>query len=300
MFGSFPIARVFGITVRVHWMWLALLIGIAMFWPNEPFATLLNTLVLFAVVFLHELGHSLMAKYFKIQVVDITLWPLGGMARMTAIPEKPHVELLVALAGPAVNFALAALALAVMIARGALADGELFQKLTLSMTGVVAWFFAMNLVMGVFNLIPAFPMDGGRVLRAFLAVFSDWLTATRRAVAVGKVFAVLMIVGGIVFPLGYALPLVGLFIWWQGSMELLAVRVRHGDIPGMARGGPRPTTFSVEKPVAKPDERPDDPSGARRPTDPPIGPARGPWSKEDIEKLENFRGRLRGPNEPNE
>ncbi len=300
MFGSFPIARVFGITVRVHWMWLALLIGIAMFWQNEPFPTLILTLVLFAIVFLHELGHSLMAKYFKIQVIDITLWPLGGMARMTAIPEKPHVEMLVAIAGPAVNFALAALALPVAIKAGALTHLEDYEKLTLSLASVAGWFFLMNLGMGLFNLVPAFPMDGGRVLRASLGLFSDWLTATRRAVAVGKVFAVLMIVGGIVFPLGYSMPLIGLFIWWQGSMELLAVRVRHGDIPGMARGGPRPTTFSVEKPAAKPDERPDDPSGARRPIDPPIGPARGPWSKEDIEKLENFRGRLRGPNEPSE
>ena len=300
MFGSLAIARVFGITVRVHWMWLALLIFIALFWPHDPFATLINTLVLFGIVFLHELGHSLMARWFKIRVIDITLWPLGGMARMSEIPENSRIEALIALAGPAVNFALAAASVPVLIASGAMAYSEVAPRLTMSIADLALNFLWMNAAMGVFNLLPAFPMDGGRVLRALLGVFSDWVTATKRAVTVGKALAFLMVVAGFFVPGAQMLPLIGLFIWWQGSAELLGVRMRHGDLPGFAPRGPRPASFSTDAPAAPREPHPDDPSGARRPVDNPLERGRGPLSEDDIAKLESFRGRLRGPNDPAE
>ena len=119
MLGSIKIGKVLGITVRVHWLFLPVAAA-AWVWssragdPRSPFGTgvlqlALWVAVLFGVVFLHELGHSLVARHFGIRVLDITLWPLGGMARMSEIPEDAKVESLIAIAGPLVNFALAAL-----------------------------------------------------------------------------------------------------------------------------------------------------------------------------------------------
>ncbi len=208
MNGSIKIGSILGITLRLHVLLLVLLV-ILIRWGESP----LVFAVLFGCVLLHELGHSLVALAFGIRVVDITLWPLGGMARMSQIPESTRIEALIAIAGPAVNFVLALL--------GLLASGsfdypprDLFQ-----------WFSLVNLSMGVFNLLPAFPMDGGRILRALLGWRGDWLGATEHAVWIGRWFALALFLLGFTGLL--ALPLVGLFIWWSGNQELAAVRARH-------------------------------------------------------------------------
>jgi Zn-dependent protease len=229
---SIPFGSVMGIRVRVHVLLLVLLLVVVLLTGNERGAWIaLATIAgLFGIVLLHELGHCLVAQRHGIRVVDITLWPLGGMARMSAIPESPGIEARVAIAGPAVNFALFALALPV-----ALLDGRML-ALPAALSELLRWFLAANLVMGLFNLLPAFPMDGGRILRAYLARRGDWLLATERAVRVSRWMAfVLLALGLIGLPgsLGpnLSLVLVAVFIWWSGLQELMLVRARHQPHP---------------------------------------------------------------------
>jgi Zn-dependent protease len=217
--GSIKIGSILGITLRLHWLLLVMLAA-PLFWGGNP----LVFLVLFGCVLLHELGHSLAALAFGIRVVDITLWPLGGMARMSQIPESTRIEGLIAVAGPAVNFLLAA--------AGLLAGGSW-----------AAAFVEVNLWMGCFNLLPAFPMDGGRLLRALLGRKGDWLGATESAVRIGRWFALLLVVAGATGLPGtwlgpnLALPLVGLFVWISGTQELAAVRERKSQAQVRERTG---------------------------------------------------------------
>ena len=229
MNGSFKIGNAFGIPVRIHVTFLLLVYLLFVLSDNGLQALGLMGLV-FGCVLLHELGHSLVARGFGLRVADITLWPLGGMARMSEIPENSRIEGLIAIAGPAVNFALAGLAL-VAILTGAAFGLELAASLER-----LLWFFLLvNVTQGAFNLVPAFPMDGGRLLRAFLGRRRDWLSATESAVRVGRTVALVLFVSSIAFAFQYRsvcmLPLVALFIWFEGTRELWSVRLRHGVSP---------------------------------------------------------------------
>jgi Zn-dependent protease len=211
---SFSIGRVFDIEIRVHYLF-PLILAFLVVSSESPLMALLLVLMLFGVVFLHEMGHSLAAQAFGIQVLDITFWPLGGMARMAELPEKPRVEGLVAIAGPAVNGVLftAGIALHMLLGQVPRADS------------LLGYFVLINLMMGLFNLIPAFPMDGGRILRAWLARKRDWVKATEIAVKVGRVFALGMIIAG-PFLSNYILLFIGVWVWWMGSRELWYVNMR--------------------------------------------------------------------------
>jgi len=188
---SFSIGTVLGSELRVHATFLLLLawIGTAALASGGPTAALVNmafVLALFACVVAHEFGHALMARRFGVRTPDITLLPIGGMARLERIPEVPAQEIAVALAGPAVNVVIwAGLTLLFgagdsLSALGAIDDtGE----------GFIARLAAVNLFLAIFNLIPAFPMDGGRVLRAALATRLDRVRATRIAATAGQVIA---------------------------------------------------------------------------------------------------------------
>ena len=158
MNGSIQIGSILGITVRLHVL-LLLMFAVLVFWLEQPPLVLA---ILFGCVLLHELGHSLVALAFGLRVIDITLWPLGGMARMSRIPESTRIEGLIAIAGPAVNFVLALAGFGAFVLWPGLQQSEL-----------LAWFIGVNLLMGLFNLLPAFPMDGGRLLRAFLGWRGD-------------------------------------------------------------------------------------------------------------------------------
>jgi Zn-dependent protease len=213
---SFPIGRVFNIEIRVHYLFpliLAFLVATA----ESPLMALFLVLMLFGVVFLHELGHSLAAQAFGIQVLDITFWPLGGMARMADLPENPRIEGLVAIAGPAVNGVLFTAGLMVHVLLG----------LPLLGNSIPGYFVVINLMMGLFNLIPAFPMDGGRILRAWLARKRDWLDATEIAVQIGRAFALGMIIFGYWLTGGWVMPFIGAWVWWMGARELWHVRMKH-------------------------------------------------------------------------
>lgn len=307
MFGSFKIGSVVGITVRVHWLFLALVAAV-IWMPAGGGSSLENLailLMIFGVVFLHELGHCLVARHFGIRVYDITFWPLGGMARMSEIPERPRTEMLIASAGPAVNFLLAALALPFALWSFATIgwSDEPSRALLLAAHGLKL-FIAVNLLLGVFNLVPAFPMDGGRVLRAFLGRSGDWVAATEKAVRVGRVLAFAMIAAGVIWSQHFLLlPLVGIFVWFTGARELWAVRARHGRLPfgpmaGQPIGG---ATTAWSAPPPPPTRRAPvlDPSGARRPEPGPSEAVEVPsalrrgLTDADIERIERFRGPLR-------
>src|SRR5262249_9785956 len=162
-------------------------------------------------VVMHEYGHALTARLFGIRTRDIVLFPLGGMARMERMSEKPFEEILITIAGPAVNVVLAILLGILVFSSGGMQMLGGTSKLPEFTDGrsVLEYLFLWNQAMVFFNLIPAFPMDGGRLLRAFLALFVDRISATRVAVYVAFAVAILFILAGpIVNPM---LILAGLF-----------------------------------------------------------------------------------------
>jgi len=300
--GSIKIGTVFGIPIRIHWSFFVLLLAVVMVdgWYWIP--------VLFGSVFLHELGHSLVAKRFGIRVLDITFWPLGGMARMSHIPESPRIEGLVAIAGPLVNFVITGLAVGGIMFGYLIFPGfSAFEGPGLAVLSA-AW---INLLLGAFNLLPAFPMDGGRLLRSWLARRRDWVSATEGAVKIGRLVALGMVVGPLVlsfvFPvigrMFWAMPFIAIYIYFVGSQELMAVRLRHGQNPfgrfGIfaGRGPVRPQAAEPEWSVRPP---PDSPSATSTP-----GEAQRPSSWEGsrpgqgfdearVRELEQYRGRIRG------
>jgi stage IV sporulation protein FB len=188
---SFPIGRIFGSEIRIHMTFFLLLlwIGVAHYQQGGAAAAVdgvLFIIALFACVVAHEFGHALTARRYGIKTPDITLLPIGGVARLERMPEKPRQEILVALAGPAVNVVIA---FVLILFLGARADMQALESLQNPTLSFVARLASVNLFIVVFNLIPAFPMDGGRVLRAALATRMDRTKATRIAANVGQAFA---------------------------------------------------------------------------------------------------------------
>ncbi len=217
---SINLFRIRGIQLAVHASFFLLLAYAA--WEGWRFggttgaAWRVSLVVLFfACVVLHELGHSFTAMRFGVKVPRILLLPIGGMAEFDRIPRKPSTELLITAAGPAVNFAIAGLLLGPV---WPLLRGEAAPESTFAQALVEDLFFA-NVVMGVFNLLPVFPMDGGRILRALLAKRMDYLSATRWAVIVGKVLAVILGLAAIFWLKHYLLGALFLFIFYAGDME---------------------------------------------------------------------------------
>lgn len=224
---SFRLGRMLGVDVYVHFTFLLLLgfIGVAHGLAGRSVDAALTGVLFFAGIFLcvllHEFGHALAARRYGIKTKDITLLPIGGLARLERIPEKPGQELVVALAGPAVNVVIAA-GLAVGLWLGSywqslsyltLTGGNLFERLLLA-----------NVFLVGFNLIPAFPMDGGRVLRSLLAMRLGAVRATNLAAAIGKGIAVVFgFVGLFSNPM---LLLIALFVWIGASQEAAAVQMK--------------------------------------------------------------------------
>jgi Zn-dependent protease len=190
---SFPVARIAGIDVRIHATFLLLLVWFGFVYFAEGgyaamFTGLTFIILLFVCVLLHEFGHALAARAYGINTPDITLLPIGGIARLERMPDKPWQELVVALAGPAVNVVIA-FGLYLVIGRF-FGLGDL-EELAEGRGNLLTQLLSINVILVVFNLLPAFPMDGGRVLRALLAMRLSHGRATRIAAAVGQVVAVL-------------------------------------------------------------------------------------------------------------
>lgn len=224
---SYRIGRLAGIDVYVHVTFLVLLawIGLSRLLGGHGLASAALAVALmgtvFGIVVLHELGHALAARSFGIPTRDITLLPIGGVARLQRMPERPSQELVVAAAGPAVNLVLGALAwLALWLAEGLPATLP-----SVVLAEFLEWMLVANVALLAFNLLPAFPMDGGRILRALLAFRKPFLQATEIAVRVGRVFAVLLGVAGLFY--NPMLVLIAFFVWFGGGSELAMVRARE-------------------------------------------------------------------------
>jgi Zn-dependent protease len=184
---SWKLGRFAGIDVFVHSTFLLLLFYFGARSGDHLAARLIELFAVFGCVLLHEFGHALMARRFGIETEDITLYPIGGVARLRRLPRAPGAELLIALAGPAVNFAIVA---AVMLL-GFLGLGEILLDAGFGFVlPFLVQLVVINLFLGLFNLIPAFPMDGGRVLRAMLSGWLGRARATSIAAGVGRVLAV--------------------------------------------------------------------------------------------------------------
>ncbi len=222
------LGKITGIPIHLHWSFLALMgfFGVQALGQGgvAQLASIgFGEVALFGSVLLHELGHAWAARRFGIGTRDISLYPFGGVASLERMPREPRQELIVAFAGPLVNLALFALFAAAWAATG---------------MWVFAGMAAINAMMGVFNLIPAFPMDGGRVLRAGLAMRMGWEPASRIAIQVGTFFAWTFVFGGM---------LTG---WWSlalvGGFLLFALPIERSQLHSLSpEDDPRPTRHVV-------------------------------------------------------
>lgn len=226
---SLKLFRIRGIQLAVHSSFFLLLAYLAYEgWNDDGWTGLwwsvATLLAFFTCVVLHELGHSFTAQHYGVGVSRILLMPIGGMAQFDQIPRRPRHELLITLAGPAVNFAIAAGLWVFLSFPEDWMDG----METYSVSGFFHLLFFWNLLMGCFNLLPAFPMDGGRILRATLASRMNYLRATWWAASIGKVVCVLGIGVGL-WREHYMWVLLFGFIFGAGEMELRAVRRREQE-----------------------------------------------------------------------
>lgn len=223
MGGSFRIAKIADIEVRVHITFFLILLFYGwIFWmdggPVGAVRGVAFVLVLFLCVLLHEFGHAFAARAFGIRTPDITLLPIGGVARLERMPRSPIQELVIAVAGPAVNVAIAIALLPLAASDFGPRDFEDFDTAQGTFAGKL---LAVNVMLVLFNLIPAFPMDGGRILRSLLALAIPHTTATHVAARVGQGIAVLFAIGGIFG--NPMLLIIGLFVFLGAQQELQAV-----------------------------------------------------------------------------
>jgi Zn-dependent protease/CBS domain-containing protein len=225
---SWKIARFWGIDVYVHATFLLIIAWVAYsYWVqfqsiNAVVGGILFILALFACVVLHEYGHALMARRYGVKTRDITLYPIGGVARLERIPEKPIEELWVAIAGPAVNVVIAVLLGGYLLASGGFSLSNLF---SISDGSFLSRLLAVNVALVAFNLIPAFPMDGGRVLRALLGLRMDHVRATQIAATVGQALAFAFgLIGLFANPM---LLFIAFFVWIGAEQEASMTRIKH-------------------------------------------------------------------------
>lgn len=223
---SLNLGTIAGTTVRVHFTFLLLLVWIWLMhyriggapaaWEGVAFI-----IAVFACVVLHEFGHIAAARYFGISTPDITLLPIGGVARLERMPEEPGQEFVIAVAGPLVNVAIAALIFALL---GGSAGVEQMAGIEDPRTNFLARLAGVNVFLVLFNMIPAFPMDGGRILRAALAARLSWSRATQIAATIGQGMAFVFGFLGLFYnPL---LIFIGIFVYLAAAAEAQNAQIR--------------------------------------------------------------------------
>ena len=229
---SLNIGSIAGTAIRIHFTFLLFLVWIfvanwASGGPPAAWQGLIFILLLFACVLAHEFGHIFTARAFGVPTPDVTLLPIGGVARLARIPEEPRQEFLIAIAGPLVNVAIAV----VLLLLGAHLNARDLVAMESSRISLIDRLAAVNLFLAVFNMIPAFPMDGGRVLRALLAIKLGHVRATEIAATIGQLVA---------FGLGFLglfgnplLIFIAIFVYLAASSEahLVAIRAMSRDVP---------------------------------------------------------------------
>jgi Zn-dependent protease/CBS domain-containing protein len=230
---SWRVGSIAGIALYLHATFLLLLAWVAVseYQSSGSALSALNgvlfVMAVFATVVLHELGHALAARRYGIHTRDITLLPIGGVARLERMPREPRQELVVALAGPAVNVIIAALLFGWLTVTGGIPTFVESASLSAGFLerSFLARLLAVNVWLVLFNLIPAFPMDGGRVLRAVLAMKSgDYAQATERAARVGRFFALVFGIVGMFVVGNPFLVIVALFVWLGAAGEAAAAQ----------------------------------------------------------------------------
>ncbi len=222
--GALPLFRFKGIQVRLHWSFIALPLYVAFSALSEGqgWSMVWIQMGLIAIVFgcvvLHEFGHALTARRFGVRTRDITLLPIGGVASLERMPEDPRQEFWITVAGPAVNLAIAIISFVVVAALGLLALlSDVLQGAAL-WTNALVFLVVINLWLFTFNLIPAFPMDGGRILRSLLAMRMPRAKATRIASVIGRFIAFLFVGYGLYSGQPF-LALIGAFIYLAAGAE---------------------------------------------------------------------------------
>lgn len=224
---AWPIGRVFGIPIRLHISFFLIVAWMAWQgwdeggWRASVWAAAL-ILALFACVVLHELGHSLVAMAFGAKVRSVTLYPIGGVAGLDRVPRRPSRELLMALAGPAVN---AVIALSLTLLRGSFPSWSEEATFPSSLGQLRDALIHANVVLGVFNLLPAFPMDGGRVLRSVVALFFPYSRATSLAAAIGQALAVGLLLLGVALGNPF-LAVIAVFVFLGAGREEALVKIQ--------------------------------------------------------------------------
>ena len=222
---SLPIFRVAGIQLRIHVTFVLLIAWLAFGYyaqGGSPAAAegVIFVLLLFLCVVLHEFGHALAAKAFGINTPDITLLPIGGVARLERMPEEPKQELLIAVAGPAVNVVIA---LGLFVAGGSFIN-PFVNPAASEGVGLISQLLIINVLLVAFNLLPAFPMDGGRVLRALLATRMSYARATQIAATVGQGFAFIFGFIGLIW--NPFLIFIALFVYIGASQEAALAQMK--------------------------------------------------------------------------
>ena len=236
---AFRVGRLLDIDVHIHPTFLLIIVWAILEWgigpgggPAALALGLLFVLLIVASVIIHEFGHVMMARQYGVKVLDVTLWPFGGVARIEQIPAAPRGEFMISLAGPAMNLAifmalLPPLALIALIggSDSLLVGAQLFEHITL--TGLVTYVAVTNLMIMAFNMIPAFPVDGGRVLRAALTGVVGRERATSIAVVLGTVLAVAAVAWGL-WDRSLILIAVGIFVAVAAQAEARAAHAESG------------------------------------------------------------------------
>jgi Zn-dependent protease/predicted transcriptional regulator len=248
---SFKIASVWGIPIELHLTFILLMVAVAILsYPTFYLFELI--LFLFVFVVLHEMAHTFVARHYRIRVRKIVLYPIGGVSEIEEVPENPSIEWRLAISGPAISLLIGVVLYAL----------SLFIKVAVTPTPIGASFSTagslildlavLNLLLGGFNLIPAFPMDGGRVFRAFLAERMKFTDATKYAAYIGRLFGIGMVVFGIIFP-DILLILVGVFVYIGASEEAeqtlvstTLARVRVSDVTCSEVATVKPETTLTE------------------------------------------------------
>jgi stage IV sporulation protein FB len=247
---SLGIGSIAGTAVRIHITFLLFLVwifvaGYVSGGADAAWSSLVFIVLLFACVLAHEFGHILTALSFGVATPDVTLLPIGGVARLERIPEKPAEEFLIAIAGPIVNVVIAL----GLVAFGADLSTRNLAAVESSQISMIDRLAAVNLFLAVFNMIPAFPMDGGRVLRALLAVRMGHVRATEAAATIGQAFAFVLGFAGLFF--NPMLIFIAIFVYLAaaGEAQLVAVRSMARGVPVSAAMITQFATLTPETPI---------------------------------------------------
>jgi len=245
---SFNIGSVAGTVIRVHitfLLFLAWIFGASYVTggTEAAWSGLIFILLVFLCVLLHEFGHIFTARAFGVQTPDVVLLPIGGVARLERIPEQPREEFLIAIAGPLVNVAIAGI---LLLAGASLTTHEAIAAVDNSKIPMIDRLAAVNLFLALFNLIPAFPMDGGRILRAILSARLGFVRATEVAASVGQGLAFLLGFVGLFF--NPILIFIAIFVYLAAASEAHMVALRS-----VSRGVPVMTATMTKIATLKPE-----------------------------------------------